>query len=1037
MNKYKKIFKGLSSYTKNDSDFFFARDSEVESALEILKKNKILTINGPTSSGKSSFVESGILKRLSQNFSGKSGKSWKFCTFRPGFSPIENLCKSLSVDSTLYLSSKPTTSDFDDYCDIIRKKQGFGLINIYKKSEIFNNSNLLIHIDQIEDLFKYTKIFDSENNKDDDLLIDLIDKSVRNKFCSIYFIISVQDEYLSKLNIYGKFSELLSLSQFNLPGVDSFNLLNKYSYHTKFDIDKNKLNKFSDQINEKPYLITNLQYLLNKLEDNFISSNKNKIDEFDSGTNSLEKIISNDLDAYLQKLSKDNCEIHIRLFRSLINSDVENKIYFQKFKYIKNYIGKDSKTTTEIIINFNSDFGFLFDSISENMTPIMSNNNFIFDDNDVIVLKHQNCLNWKVFKTWEKEESKFYESLLFYESKITQNENLTNSEISEGLKLIKNEFINNYWSDKYAINFTTIIEYIQSQKSLYDDEIRRKNRLLEQSKRKSLILKIGGIVACLAIVVFAIKTHLEKLELRNIKVDRDLVQKTNDTLERNIAALEMKNKSMINLIELEKDTINRIKEQINNQQQLLTAKNKKIINDNEKINFQKNEILVKELKIDSVEEQLLTANRFLNITKEEIRLNNEIKNITRQIRLLKNDEKDKLLSFAKTGIQLYEDFENIQDEKDYLINNHSGELDEINSLIIKTTSNDKNNLRKLANIILSKIYGVEKITQVQEFNLLRDYSRKSNNRLNSIQISDDNKIFTGGESDRLYYSTNKSLELEKIDFDYMSLNSELKSIAIIDDYYLCTSLRNGEIWLIDLEKKSKINIFRPRRTKENSPVSNVIFKESDIYFSNNNIIFKYNLRNQILTKLAVDGLGSDNFHHMTYDGKKLVYLLTNEGKIFHYDTIDNSTTLILDSKNSRDISEKDKVNRITFADGKFLFATQNGWIYLYNSVSGKLLFNQRYLAHNDEIIALNYDRRLNTIYSSADDGSFCMLEYDEDETFGEKRVDIDFGSNNKITDIKTYKYNGKDYILTSDVNGNLSYWELEISEIFEFIKRKI
>ena len=66
-----------------------------------------------------------------------------------------------------------------------------------------------------------------------------------------------------------------------------------------------------------------------------------------------------------------------------------------------------------------------------------------------------------------------------------------------------------------------------------------------------------------------------------------------------------------------------------------------------------------------------------------------------------------------------------------------------------------------------------------------------------------------------------------------------------------------------------------------------------------------------------------------------------------------------------------------------------------------------------------------------------MLEYDEDETFGEKRVDIDFGSNNKITDIKTYKYNGKDYILTSDVNGNLSYWELEINEIFKFIKRKI
>ena len=102
-----------------------------------------------------------------------------------------------------------------------------------------------------------------------------------------------------------------------------------------------------------------------------------------------------------------------------------------------------------------------------------------------------------------------------------------------------------------------------------------------------MLFKIALIVVVVASIVLSIDSHLERLKLKNIKVDRDLVQKTNDTLERNIAALEMKNKSMINFIELEKDTINIIKEQLNNQQQLLTAKNKKSLMIMKKLTFKK------------------------------------------------------------------------------------------------------------------------------------------------------------------------------------------------------------------------------------------------------------------------------------------------------------------------------------------------------------------------------------------------------------------------------------------------------------------
>ena len=1034
----KKNLKGLLQYEKDDSSFFFGRDKEIESALEILKKNKILTITGSPSSGKSSFVESGIINRISNNFPGKSGKSWSFCTFRPGFTPIENLCKSLSTESSLYLNSKPTTSDFDDYSQIIANKQGFGLINIYKNSEIFNKKNLLIHIDNVEDLFKYTKIYDNQSKKDDDLLIDIIDKSIRNEFCSIYFIITVQADYLSKLNIYGKFSELLSLSQFNLPGVNMIEFYNNISDYLNFNINKNVFNSIIEQGYEKPFLITNFQFLLKKAQTDFINTSESDIESFFSKKALLDNIISNSLEKYLTQLSKDDYKDHIKLFRALINSDIENnKVYFQKFSYIKNYIGKDSKYITDLILNFNKKFGFLLDSFSENISPIVSKSNFVFNDDSIIILKHHNCLNWKTHKLWEKEESNTYETLIHLKIKESEKENLTNSEIDDGLDLINKEFTNNYWSDKYGISFLKIKNYILNQKQIYDNEILEKNNFIKTSKKRILILKVVGLGIVVLFGYLAITSYIEKEELKNISLEKETIQRINDTLERNILAQKQEIKSIIKTIELEKDTIDNFRNKFKIQQKIIDNKNIKIINDREKINYQREEIISKEIKFDSVENRLGIANLFLEITKQEISLNNEIKNLSRQIRLIENSQKEKISEFANFSIQLFDNFIKIQDEKKSLIDNYSNELERYNSLIIKTTNNDKNNLRKLGSSILSKIYGVDKVTQIQEFNLLRKVTKNQEKKLNLIQISDYGRILAGGESNRIYYSANKNEKIEEIDFDFINLNSELKSIAFLNNDFLYAGLKNGEIWLIDLQKKQKVKIYPTKKLKQTGPINDLISVNSDIYFTNKYMLIKYNIKNQLLTRFPINDLGSDELLQITYNGEKIIYMLTKDGKIFDFNINDNSNTLRFDSNKGYDFSKNDKVSKISYIEDKFLFATKNGWIYLYNANSKNLEFNQKYLAHDSKINTLYYDKRLKTLYSSADDGSFCIVELNEGNTFSEKRVDIDFGSNSIITDIKSYKYNDKDYILTSDINGNLSYWDLEISKMFELIKKRV
>ena len=69
---------GLKKYEYSDFDSFIGRDKSIESGLDILKKTKILIINGSEGSGKSSFIESGILKRIKAGFNGNAGRHWAY-----------------------------------------------------------------------------------------------------------------------------------------------------------------------------------------------------------------------------------------------------------------------------------------------------------------------------------------------------------------------------------------------------------------------------------------------------------------------------------------------------------------------------------------------------------------------------------------------------------------------------------------------------------------------------------------------------------------------------------------------------------------------------------------------------------------------------------------------------------------------------------------------------------------------------------------------------------------------------------------------
>ena len=81
------------------------------------------------------------------------------------------------------------------------------------------------------------------------------------------------------MNIYGKFSELLSISQFNLPNINLKNFFSEIKNKINFQISESVFEKIKLQVTEKPSYLTNFQFLLKKFNDSEFSKDMILSDE--------------------------------------------------------------------------------------------------------------------------------------------------------------------------------------------------------------------------------------------------------------------------------------------------------------------------------------------------------------------------------------------------------------------------------------------------------------------------------------------------------------------------------------------------------------------------------------------------------------------------------------------------------------------------------------------------------------------------------------------------------------------------------------
>lgn len=82
-------YPGLAAFDEHQARFYFGREREIDEFMERLRDAPCLPIVGPSGSGKSSFLQAGVIPRL------RARERWTVITFRPSTDPIAILARRM------------------------------------------------------------------------------------------------------------------------------------------------------------------------------------------------------------------------------------------------------------------------------------------------------------------------------------------------------------------------------------------------------------------------------------------------------------------------------------------------------------------------------------------------------------------------------------------------------------------------------------------------------------------------------------------------------------------------------------------------------------------------------------------------------------------------------------------------------------------------------------------------------------------------------------------------------------------------------
>ena len=200
----KNPFHGIRPYTSAEDKLFFGRDNVTGELLDLLRDNRFVALVGPSASGKTSLIQSGIIPELIT----QEQQEWVPVMVRPGTKPVENLIRG-------FQQVFPKKMKEPDVQAFLSGKQDLGDLILDKG---LGSHNYCLVVDQFEELFR-TGPSRHIQSKDPGIrrFIDLLVKAATAERPGIYVLLSIRSDFIEASSAYRPLTELMNRSKYLLP----------------------------------------------------------------------------------------------------------------------------------------------------------------------------------------------------------------------------------------------------------------------------------------------------------------------------------------------------------------------------------------------------------------------------------------------------------------------------------------------------------------------------------------------------------------------------------------------------------------------------------------------------------------------------------------------------------------------------------------------------------------------------------------------------------------------------------------------------
>lgn len=520
-------FPGLRPFNVDEGSLFFGRESQVASIIAKLERKKFVTIIGSSGSGKSSIINAGIIPGIIRSHKNEPGESWRIISFRPGASPIDSISRALAESVNENGITTNEKSHSDKIAKLLRNNP-HGLSESLRRLRIDNKEKILIIIDNLEDLFRFSR---SRNNRsiinEYENFISLLTEVKSQEALPVHIMLSIRSDFLDDCQQFGELNQMINESNYILPHLKNENLkeiINGPSAAGGIEIDPKLEKQLLADINNKNYLLPLLQHVLHRMWEHWAKQKNNdrpiSLDDYDA-VGKIENAISKNADEAYEELSESGRVICERMFKTITEKGVDNHEVTNPSRIA------DIAFVTRVGV---TDIIDIVEKFRQPDHPFLHPDNKAELNSDTIIdLSHESLMKlWDRLRIWIEEES---ESILMYKrladaSRLYQMGKAklwTTPELQQALIWKEKNEPSFQWAQRYNTAFERTMQFLnKSQEAhvLREIESQEKPR---QALRQARMLIASAIILVLisaGVIFFITRTPSEngspqELSMRN------------------------------------------------------------------------------------------------------------------------------------------------------------------------------------------------------------------------------------------------------------------------------------------------------------------------------------------------------------------------------------------------------------------------------------------------------------------------------------------------------------------------------------------